>query len=124
MVHKHLAIMAGCAAALVLLMGGGAAWAKDIRLASLATTTATSALSPEAGQVRASALDFGTGQASEAGGRAEGQGATDDRSLDAPKTSHKKAAAKPAKHKACVHGEWVSPEEFNPFTLSCTEVGF
>ena len=36
----------------------------------------------------------------------------------------KKAAAKAAKHGACVHGEWVNETDYNPFTLSCTEVGF
>ena len=37
------------------------------------------------------------------------------------RSSHKRAAK--AKHAPCVHGEWVTPEDYNPWTLACRPVG-
>jgi hypothetical protein len=36
-----------------------------------------------------------------------------------------KPARKPkAQRKVCIHGEWVNPGEFNPFSPACTYVGY
>ncbi len=44
--------------------------------------------------------------------------------IAAPGESPKGAPRKKLKHKACIHGGWTSTQEYNPFTLACSSVGF
>ncbi len=114
MSHKCLATVAGCIFTVALGMGGGGAWAKDVRIASLLASSEASAQSSVSEQVgRAASDDLGAGQ--------DDPGlvtVTAGRPTAPAKGPHKAKAAK--KHGPCVHGEWVNEEEYNPFTLSCT----
>ena len=110
---------AGCALAIVLAIGG-VARAEERRIASLTTSrTATSARSSDAGQA-----SLGFAQAGQTEGRLDVLDSVADQPAQGVKSDRKRAAAKGAKHTACVHGEWVTPEDYNPWTLSCNTVGF
>jgi len=114
MAHKWVAGAAG-AFCMALVMGVGAAGAEELKMASLTTTLVASAQASDAVQPRA--MDLGAAQAS----LADGPAMAADKPVEQAKSARKPKAGK---HKSCVHGEWVSPEDYNPFTLSCTVVGF
>ncbi len=116
MVHQRLLSAAGCVLAIALTMGGGVAGAQELQLASLTTQAPASARGSDRDQAPQSA-DLGEAQAG-------AQDATPEKAPQDAKGDRRQATAKTFKHKACVHGEWVSPTDFNPFTLSCTVVGF
>ncbi len=114
MAHKWVAGAAGVFT-IALVMGAGAAGAEELKMASLTTTLVASAQTSDAVQPRA--MDLGSAQASQADLAALAA----DKPVEPAKSARKPKAGK---HKSCVHGEWVSQEDYNPFTLSCTVVGF
>ena len=118
MSHKRLATVAGGIFTIALGVGGGGAWGKDVRIASLMASSDALAQSSVSEQVgRAASDDLGAGQAD------PGLVTVTAQKPAAPvKGSHKAKAAK--KHGPCVHGEWVNEEEYNPFTLSCTVLDY
>ncbi len=117
MVRQRLLSVAGCVFTIALVMGGDAG-AAEMRLASLTTPAAASARGSDEDQVgNAATDDLGSAQA----GRTDLQAIESLKPAQAEKRGHKQAAKK---HGPCVHGEWVSETDYNPFTLSCTDVGF
>ncbi len=118
MVHRQLVSVAGCVFTIAIVMGGGGAGAADMRLASLSAPAVASSRSSDEAQVgNAAADDLGSAPA----GRADLQALESGKPAPDAKRGHKQSAKK---HGACVHGEWISETDFNPFTLSCTDVGF
>jgi hypothetical protein len=110
--HRHLVGAAGCAMAIALAIGGGAR-AEEIRVASLTPGQAASAAGSDQ-------VNFAFNRA----GQSEARLAVADTASVQPvaddKTSHKRPKTK---HAPCVHGEWVTPEDYNPWTLACRPVG-
>ena len=116
--RQGLLTVAGGSLVLALVLGAVPAGAEEMRLAALTTTPAPPARSAEVDQAAGNpgvALGSEPAEASDAAAALQAA---------APAARATRKAPKPKKHGPCVHGEWVSEVDYNPFTLSCTASDF